>query len=145
MRTRSLPCSRTSSNRPGSATATLTAPAADEIVGGPQVEIGEPGDAVGAQPGTQGPPADRGRGDGEHGGVEHGGVERSAASCAFLPGELRVVVRGRRPGEQVARGGVEGLTVVAQLCGGPGERLGDAAAEHLLQQRQHLAGGGGRG
>ena len=35
--------------------------------------------------------------------------------------------------------GVEGLTVVAQLRGGPGERLRDAAPEHVLQQRQHLA------
>ena len=43
---------------------TLTAPAADEIVDGTQVEIGETGDAVGTQPGTQGPPADGGRGDG---------------------------------------------------------------------------------
>ncbi len=76
----------------------------------------------------------------EHGGVEYGGVERlRTASCVFGPGELRVVVRDGGPGEQVPCVGVEGLTVVAQLCGGPGERLGDAAAEHLLQQRHHLA------
>ena len=30
----------------------LSAPAADEVVGGAQVEVGEPGDAAGAQPGT---------------------------------------------------------------------------------------------
>ena len=61
---------------------TLTAPAADEIVGGTQVEVGESGDAAGTQPGTQGPPAHRGRGDGEHGGVEHGGVEHGGVSSA---------------------------------------------------------------
>ena len=48
----------------------LPAPPPDEIVGGPQVEVGEPGDPGGHEPGPHCPPADgRGRG-GEHGGSE---------------------------------------------------------------------------
>ena len=53
----------------------LTAPAADEVVGGTQVEVGEPGGPAGAEPGAQGPPADGGERGAEGGGVEGGGVE----------------------------------------------------------------------
>ena len=86
----------------------LPAPPTDEIVGGAQVEVGEPGDAAGAQPGTQGPSPDRGGGVGEHRGVE----PLLTASCAFGYAVLRVSVR-RSPGEQVACDGVERLAVVA--------------------------------
>ena len=92
---------------------TLTAPAADEIVGGTQVEVGEPGDAAGTQPGTQGPPADRGGGDGEHGGVEPGSVDRE------LRVRLRRVARRRPrppPGRAASRAAASSASPSSRSC-----------------------------
>ena len=59
---------------------------------GPQVEVGEPADPVGGEPGAQGPPTHGGGRSSEHGRVERAGVVHTP-SCAFLPGELRVCAR----------------------------------------------------
>ena len=76
-------------------------------------------------------------------GPQHPGPHRAAAARPAPPtssssARRRVVRAGGQPRRGRRGPGVERVEVVAQQVGGAGQRLGDPALQHVLEQRQHL-------
>ena len=117
------------SRRLRSADPTATPPcprhAGDQGVHPADLLVGQPAGAAGQEPAPNHPAP-----NGLRKGRQADGVE---------------TVRGHRLGERAGRQLVECLGVLPQRRRGAGKGLGDAAAEHLLQQRQHLGAQPGPG